>query len=1180
MKRITTLSFFLCFSIGLMAQSSDINKIGREYIKAMSEEWHLKPNDVQDLVITDQYVSKHNGVTHVYYTQQYKGIPIDNAITSINITKEGKVAFAGNQFIGDLSSRVTTTTPSLSPAEVLFHAAQQLGITNPEIPQLKSRISTHKVLFEKSNFSHNDIPVQLKYQLLDNGKLALVWDIAIDVNTSADYWSVRADATTGEILSQRNWTVYCKFDKTGVTSHNHDCGAHSVAENYKSSMKIAETNAALAGTYNVYPFPAESPLESTQTLVTDPHLVAASPLGWHDTDGMEGPEFTITRGNNVHAYLDADGTDNSPDLGSEPDGGDALIFDATHDVNAVAQMSADAAVTNLFYANNAIHDISYLTGFTEEAGNFQENNYGNGGVAGDPVLAEAQDGTGTDNANFATPGDGGSGRMQMFLWTNDGGGNLSIDEPAEIAGIVTVTGTGDFGPDISTVDLTGEAAIARNAGGTPTDGCSEILNAEEINGRIALIDRGQCFFSEKTENAEAAGAIAVLICNVPGINGGTGDEVLGMTAAPDAGPISIPVLFCQVSTCNTIRASLNAGVPVTLTMKQIDNMGPPQFDASFDNGVMAHEFGHGISNRLTGGPSAAGCLGNDEQMGEGWSDFFTLVTTAKQGDTPSKARAIGNYVASQGVNGRGIRSQPYSTDFNVNNKTYDNIKGTTAPHPLGEVWVACLWDIYWGFVDLYGFDADWNNTESGNFKAVQLVMDGMKFQTCSPGFVEGRDAIIAADIVTYDGAHECMLWNIFARRGVGFNADGGTSLDRNDGTENFDSKPQCITELKISKEVTALVSADNEIDVTLTITNHFPSTVNNLVVTDAIPSGATYVAGSASMAATESGSELLFNIESMAFDQSMTITYKLLAGPDKSQTLLIDDLEADLDLWNIDIEGTNSPWLPSNRNPRSGSSSWYIQSAEAEVDQKLIFGPFSVSGAKPTFRFWHDVNTQASQDGGFVEVSNDGGVIWFRVDSKYIRNGYPGPLSYSAIPIPALQAFSGNTGGYIDSYIDMSDYVGQDVHVRFRYGSDATIVALGENPGWFVDDVELMDLLVLESSACVTADETSGCSATVRTIIDSNDFVAVVDAPLDFFAMQVFPNPTSDQVNVSISAKESARGVLSISSIDGKVILTENITVDSNVQTKAYNVSNLTAGFYFVKIETDLGTVTQKLTIH
>lgn len=63
------------------------------------------------------------------------------------------------------------------------------------------------------------------------------------------------------------------------------------------------------------------------------------------------------------------------------------------------------------------HDVLYDLGFTEVAGNFENNNNGQGGKGGDFVILNAQDGSGTNNANFATPPDGQSGRMRMYRWT-------------------------------------------------------------------------------------------------------------------------------------------------------------------------------------------------------------------------------------------------------------------------------------------------------------------------------------------------------------------------------------------------------------------------------------------------------------------------------------------------------------------------------------------------------------------------------------------------------------------------------------------------------------------------------------------------------------------------------------------------------------------------------------------
>ena len=64
-----------------------------------------------------------------------------------------------------------------------------------------------------------------------------------------------------------------------------------------------------------------------------------------------------------------------------------------------------------------MHDIWYRYGFDEASGNFQENNYGNGGFGSDSVNADGQDGSGFNNASFGTPPDGQNPQMTMFLWS-------------------------------------------------------------------------------------------------------------------------------------------------------------------------------------------------------------------------------------------------------------------------------------------------------------------------------------------------------------------------------------------------------------------------------------------------------------------------------------------------------------------------------------------------------------------------------------------------------------------------------------------------------------------------------------------------------------------------------------------------------------------------------------------
>ena len=155
---------------------------------------------------------------------------------------------------------------------------------------------------------------------------------------------------------------------------------------------------------------ANHPGASSQTLVAGPGAGnAQSPNGWVFD--------STTSGNNVDAYLDRD-NNNSADSGGRPVSA-TQTFDYTFNASQAPTTSTNQmlAVTNLFYLNNVIHDKLYRHGFNEAAGNFQENNFNRGGQGSDSVNAEAQDGGGTSNANFATPTDGSNPRMQMYLWT-------------------------------------------------------------------------------------------------------------------------------------------------------------------------------------------------------------------------------------------------------------------------------------------------------------------------------------------------------------------------------------------------------------------------------------------------------------------------------------------------------------------------------------------------------------------------------------------------------------------------------------------------------------------------------------------------------------------------------------------------------------------------------------------
>ncbi len=96
-----------------------------------------------------------------------------------------------------------------------------------------------------------------------------------------------------------------------------------------------------------------------------------------------------------------------------------------------------------------------------------------------------------------------------------------------------------------------------------------------------------------------------------------------------------------------------------------------------------------------------------------------------------------------------------------------------------------LYDLTEAYVDKYGFDSDLYYGTGGNNKVMQLVLDGLKLQPCGPDFIDGRDALLAADMATTGGEDQCIIWEVFANRGLGLNASGGSKFSRTDQIEDF-----------------------------------------------------------------------------------------------------------------------------------------------------------------------------------------------------------------------------------------------------------------------------------------------------------------------------------------------------------------------------------------------------------
>ena len=319
------------------------------------------------------------------------------------------------------------------------------------------------------------------------------------------------DAQSGQIIHKTDWVVKCTFPDGAFGNCSNPTHNHNAAPVPNPSPNTTASSALLPDQYRVFAIPLESPNHGARTLEVDPKDSLASPYGWHDINGVAGAEYTITRGNNVHAYEDTNDND-AP--GYSPDGGTQLNFDFPLNLNQNPANYFDPAITNLFYWNNVMHDVWYRYGFTEQSGNFQENNYGRGGAGSDYVYAEAQDGGGTNNANFGTPADGGNPRMQMYLWTGGAGISnlLTVNSPSGVAGAYAAS-EATFGPGVPATPITADLALVVDNTAPTNDACETITNAAALSGKIAVLYRGNCTFVIKVAAAQAAGAVAVIVIN-------------------------------------------------------------------------------------------------------------------------------------------------------------------------------------------------------------------------------------------------------------------------------------------------------------------------------------------------------------------------------------------------------------------------------------------------------------------------------------------------------------------------------------------------------------------------------------------------------------------------------------------------------------------------------------------
>ncbi len=827
MKRILLLSF-LVFQV--IASQGQIN----EKLEAMQlvekNRESIGLTDLNDVYISYTYKVAGTGMTMVYLQQIYKGIPVFNRLLVLAF-KEGKLVSNAGQLITDIDKLVLSNSPvpSISSGEAVRLAFVEEKLSVPAIRLIRSTENGRVNEYAKPTGIADDLTAELFWFPMEKEnplKVKLGWQVQLAPPGKDDIWHIRLDALTGKMIEKVNLTIYEDFD-----SHrrrlNRDCiepgtgkPGGNLAElinqiqgksaiGFDNPKTIAGSPDAIASAnYLVIPYPIEAPSFGAAATRNNPWTAApgnATTLGWH-SDGTT--DYTISRGNNVWATEDTIATNQNTGLpATSSTGPDPLNFLNPPNYNVEPSRNPimqQFCITNLFYWNNVIHDILYVHGFDEPSRNFQQNNQGRGGLGNDHVMALAQSGAAGhigNNANFSTPADGQRGRMRMYLFDSVSRTTLHVNTPGSIAGDYTAVESAFSTANklVNVGPVSGQVVFYNDdAAGNTHYACNPPANS--LTGKVALIIRGfggaicttTVPFTVKVKNAQDAGAIAVIMV----------DNVVGplVQMGGTDNTITIPAVFISQADGAILIAQLGNNLTVTMSAIQTAVL-----DGDLDAGIMVHEFGHGISNRLTG--SGSGCLGNAEQGGEGWGDYFALMLTtnwsALNVSSGTNLRPVGTYVFGQATNGGGLRNYPYTTNIVANPLTYAHMGIAGAPwrfsdgnevHNTGEIWCAALWEMTWGIIqqensinnNLYNFSL---LGTGGNNIALKLVIEGCRLQNCSPGFLDARNAILTADMNFYGGRHQCAIWTAFAKRGMGYGAIQGSAFSTTDHTAAFNLPP-------------------------------------------------------------------------------------------------------------------------------------------------------------------------------------------------------------------------------------------------------------------------------------------------------------------------------------------------------------------------------------------------------
>ena len=726
----------------------------RDHIAALSALW---VRNAQPMALADSGAQQlRNGATIVKLVQNVGGVPVHGGEIHVLLGADGGLAAIS----GTLLPAAATPSFASSATDALSHALDvHWGGARPQVAITETAASADtggwQPLQVASTSALQVSEARARRTLAQVGdQLVPAYEVEVQGNAAPD---PLADPSIPTFSAHS----YLVRDADGQILDDENLIAND-AFVYRVYMETTGNRRPLDGALASFaPHPTGVPDGSAPSLIPQ-NLVVMDSFN-KNFDPWLPTNATTTSGNNAEAFADLDGNRafTPGDIRPVVKSGRVLNYVYDHTLEPLANTTqSSAAAVNTFFLVNWMHDWYYDSGFTETTANAQQDNFGRGGVANDPLRVDAQAGANVgsrNNANMSTPADGARPTMNMFLWT-----------AGTITGLAGPTGTPRTEPMAAgprNFDLIADLAFATDGTAPNDDACETITS--NVAGKIAIMNfSGVCGSLQTVNNAKAAGAIGVVLVD-PAL-----DDPRAFAGSAAA---NIPSLAMGKTDGAALEAALAAG-PVTLELTSA--VQGPERDGDLDNTVIAHEWGHYLHHRLEscGGAGSQQCAG----MSEGWGDFNSLMMMAREGDNRDGVYAEGYYALADGVTPDfayfGIRRYPYSRDHTKNDLSFRHISNgvalpTNTPgfpgdgsnnsevHNTGEIWAAMMWEAFNVVANAHG-------VEVARRRMADYIVAGFLISPRNPSFTEQRDAILIA-AGAMDSDDMLVMAGAFASRGIG-----------------------------------------------------------------------------------------------------------------------------------------------------------------------------------------------------------------------------------------------------------------------------------------------------------------------------------------------------------------------------------------------------------------------------